>query len=161
MLKLVLTGVWIAMVTASSVYVSANFLNASTSGGEEAGVEDLGVEELKTEMTSVPMIRGGEILGYVVIQLSFAADRALLQALKLEPQPFLVDAAFRAVFSSPQVDFRRIRSGDLDMLTQEIARQANSRLGEDLVRSVLIQQLNYVRREDIRTNWIGKAPADH
>lgn len=161
MLKLVLVGVWVAMVTAASVYVSAGFLNATATEGDEVAAEDLGVEELKTEMTSVPMIRGGEILGYVVIQLSFAADRAKLQALKLEPQPFLVDAAFRTVFASPQVDFRRIRSGDLDLLTKEIARQANSRLGEDLVRSVLIQQLNYVRREDIRTNWIGKAPADH
>lgn len=161
MLKLVLVGVWVAMVTAASVYVSANLLNGHATGGKEAAAEDLGVEELKTEMTSVPMIRGGEILGYVVIQLSFAADRALLQALKVEPQPFLIDAAFRTVFASPQVDFRRIRSGDLDMLTKEIARQANVRLGQELVREVLIQQLNYVKREDIRTNWIGKPSSDH
>jgi len=105
---------------------------------------------------SVPMVRGGEILGYVIIQLSFAADRGELQRLQLEPEPYLVDAAFRTVFSNTQIDFRRLRSSDLEAMTAGIADEANRRLGAKLVRTVLIQQLNFVKREDIRTNWIGK-----
>lgn len=45
----------------------------------------------------------------------------------------------------------------IDSLTAAIAAEANLRLGEGMVRHVLLQQLNYVKREEIRTNWIGGA----
>ena len=93
MLKLVFLGVWVILVTAAATYASARFQNmpADSADGE---AESHGTEEIKTEMTSVPMIRGGEIIGYVIIQLSFQADRMKLEALKLEPAPYLIDAAF-------------------------------------------------------------------
>jgi hypothetical protein len=101
------------------------------------------------------MIRGGEIIGYLIIQLSFQADRRVLAEKKLEPLPYINDAAFRAIFSSTDVDFRRLRGSDLDKLTAAIMKEANNRIGADVVRQVLIQQLNFVPKEDIRTNWIG------
>ena len=153
MLKTVLIGVWIALVTAGATYVSATMKIPLGRAGE-AGGEGAGVEELATDMISVPMIRGGTIMGYIIIQLSFAADRGMLEKLKLEPKPFLVDAAFRAVYSNSQVDFTRLKASDIDALTTTIAEEANKRMGGELVKQVLIQQLNYVRKEDIRTHWI-------
>ena len=154
MLKIVILAVWVIAVTAIATYGSVRFKGSLTAHStEEQG--DLGVEELKTEMTSVPMIRGGEIIGYVIIQLSFEADRGKLKELKLEPEPYLIDAAFRVIFASKEVDFRRLRGSDLDRLTAAIAAESNALIGGNLVRAVLIQQLNFVRKEDIRTNWIG------
>jgi hypothetical protein len=153
MLKTVLIGVWIAAVTAGATYVSAT-MKLPLSGEAGAAGESSGVEEVATDMISVPMIRGGSIIGYVIIQLSFEADRDLLAKLKLEPKPFLIDAAFRAVYSNPQSDFTRLKASDIDELTSSIAVEANKRMGGELVKQVLIQQLNYVRKEDIRTHWI-------
>lgn len=141
------------LVTAASTYGSVHFGNVTPSQAE-ASVEDLGTEEIKTEMTTVPMIRNGEIVGYVIIQLSFQANKLSLLALHVDPAPYLVDAAFRVIFASTDVDFRRLRGSDLDHLTSSITDEANARIGQGLVRDVLIQQLNFVRREDIRTNWI-------
>lgn len=155
MLKLVLIGVWMVIVTAGSTYFSANMLSLS-SGGEMTGAANLGVEPIVTDMTSVPMIRGGEIIGYVIIQLTFEADKSMLETLKLEPKPYLVDAAFRVIYSNPQTDFTRLCASDIDDLTNEIAAEANKRMGGELVKQVLIQQLNYVRKEEIRTHWIKK-----
>ena len=124
--------------------------------GEDIKPEDEGVEELKAEMTSVPMIRGGDVVGYVIIQLSFEADRRVLAEKKLEPGPYLNDAVFRVIFSSTDIDFQRLRAKDLDHLTLAVATEANKRIGAELIRHVLIQQLNFVRKEDIRTNWISK-----
>jgi hypothetical protein len=154
MLKLVAIGVWVILVTAGATFGSVYLAGASQ---EEAGADpvDEGVEELKSEMTSIPVVRGGEIAGYLILQLSFASDRRLLEEKKLDPMPYMKDAAFRAVFSSSDIDFRRLDGADLDRLTTAIAKEANSRIGADLVRSVLLQQLNYVRKEDIRTNWIS------
>ena len=154
MLKMVLLGVWVIAVTAAATFGSV-YLKPSVSSANAQAAEDEGVEELKTEMTSVPMIRGGEVIGYLIIQLSFAADRRVLAEKKLEPGPYLNDAAFRAIFAATDVDFRRLRAADLDRLTDTVAIQANKNIGAELVRNVLIQQLNFVRKEDIRTNWIN------
>ena len=156
MLKLVAIGVWVILVTAGATFGSVQL--ARTGGSEPSAEEpDLGTEELKSEMTSIPIMRGGDIDGYLILQLSFAADRRLLEERKLDPLPFLVDAAFRVVFASTEVDFRRLRSDDLDDLTSAIAAEANERIGAGLVRHVLLQQVNFVRKDEIRTNWISNA----
>jgi hypothetical protein len=158
LLKLVGIGVWVILVTAGATYGSVYLVK---SGGSETAADepDLGVEELKSEMTSVPVLRNGEVIGYLILQLSFGADRRLLEERKLDPLPFMVDAAFRVIFGSTDVDFRRLRSKDLDELTAAIAKEANQRIGSELVRHVLLQQVNFVKREDIRTNWIGNGNA--
>jgi hypothetical protein len=106
---------------------------------------------------SIPVVRAGDITGYLVMEVSFAADKALLAEKKVEPVPFLKDAAFRVIFGSEAIDFQRLKKKDIDSLTAAIAAEANLRLGEGMVRHVLLQQLNYVKREEIRTNWIGGA----
>lgn len=153
MLKLVAIGVWVILVTAGATYGSVYF--SSTQKDDDAAGPDLGFEQLSSEMTSIPVMRNGDITGYLILQLSFSADRRLLEEKKIDPMPFMMDAAFRAIFANPDVDFRRLRSDDIDMLTGMIAQMANERIGSELVRHVLLQQLNFVKKEDIRTNWIG------
>lgn len=147
-------GVWVILVTAGATYGSV-YLSHSADEPAEPQLPDLGVEQFKSEMTSIPILRNGDVLGYLILQLSFAADRRLLEEKKLEPMPFMMDAAFRVIFSRTDVDFRRLQGKQLDELTAEIAKSANARIGSELVRDVLLQQVNFVRKEDIRTNWIG------
>lgn len=158
MLKLVAVGVWVILVTAGATFASGYFGKAPSPSAPQ---EDLGVEQMTSELTSVPVMRGGEVAGYVILQLSFSADRALLAQKKVEPMPYIKDSAFRVIFTSADVDFRHLKPGDLDRLTDTIGREANRRLGMELVRQVLFQQLNYVKKEDIRTNWSNGEPGQH
>jgi hypothetical protein len=153
LLKLVAIGVWIIAVTAGATFGSV-YIAQSGSSAEAKEEPDLGVEELKSEMTSFPIMRNGDVTGYLILQLSFSADRKLLSERKLDPLPYLMDAAFRVIFARTDVDFHRLRSKDLEEVTAMIATEANSRLGGQLVRHVLVQQVNFVKKEDIRTNWI-------
>ena len=153
MLKLVAVGIWVILVTAGATFASV-YLGSSKSADPNEK-RDAGVEELTSEMTSIPVMRDGDIIGYLILQLSFAADKAILDQKKLDPMPFMKDAAFRVIFASTDVDFRHLKKDDLDRLTTSVAREANSRIGAELVRNVLLQQFNFVRKEDIRTNWIG------
>ena len=155
MLKLALIGIWVILVTAGATFASVYLGESALMSPAET--EDLGVEELTSELTSIPIIRGGDVSGYVIMQFSFAADRALLGDSKLDPMPYIKDAVFRVAFTDSEIDFRHLRSGDLDRLTDSIATEANRRLGTNIVRQVLFQQLNFVKKEDIRTNWIGGA----
>lgn len=158
MLKLVAIGVWVILVTAGATFGSV-YLARSETGETPTDEANLGVEELKSEMTSVPVMRNGDIIGYLILQLSFAADRRLLEARKIDPMPFMMDAAFRVIFASTEIDFRRLRGKDLDELTTAIGKEANARIGSEIVRDVLLQQLNFVKKDDIRTNWIDNGKA--
>ncbi len=153
MLKLIFIGVWVILITAGATYGSVYLAN-SNAHVESTDEPDMGVEELKSEMTSIPIMRNGDITGYLILQFSFAADRGLLSSQKFDPMPFLMDAVFRVIFTKANVDFQRLRSKDLEEITAAVALEANSRMGFELVRHVLLQQVNFVRREDIRTNWI-------
>lgn len=153
MLKLMLVGVWVILVTAGATFASVYISPEDRSDTETT--EDGGLETLASELTSVPIIRGGDVVGYVILQLSFGADKAVLESQNVDPMPYIKDSAFRVVFTSLDIDFRRLKTGDLDALTDRIAQEANKRLGGNVVRQVLFQQLNYVKKEDIRTNWIS------
>ena len=152
MLKLAGLGLWIVLVTACAA-LAPIYVEGWTKARDQEPA-DQGTELIKAEMTSIPMIRDGEVIGYLIIQLAFSADKAMLAEDKLEPAPFLNDAAFRVIFSNTEIDFRRMTGLDLDRLTAEIADKANMLLGMKIVRRVLIEQLNFVKKEDIRTNWI-------
>lgn len=160
MLKFALLGIWVIVVTAASTLLPT-FLATTVDGSKGDSKQDAGVEELESEMLSIPIVRAGEIAGYLIIQLSFEADRNVLAEKKLDPVPYLIDSAFRVTFSSTDTDFQRLQSRDLEQLTAAIAKDANQRFGAELVRHVLIQQLNFVHRDDIRTNWIGKKASGH
>jgi hypothetical protein len=154
LLKLVAIGVWIIAVTAGATFGSVYI--AKSGGPAESELKpDLGVEQLRSEMTSFPIMRNGDITGYLILQLSFSADRGLLAERKVDPMPFLMDAGFRVIFARTDVEFHRLRSKDLEEVTSMIAADVNARLGVELVRHVLVQQVNFVKKEDIRTNWIN------
>lgn len=159
MLKTVLLGIWVIVVTAAATYGSVYMKTASRAADPSASI-DQGTEALLSEMMSIPVIRGGEVQGYLIMRLAFEADKGILAEKKLEPRPYLSDAAFRVIFASSHIDFRRLRPNDLDHLTAEITKVANERLGIGLIRHVLVQELNYVRKEDIRTNWIGNQKSE-
>lgn len=153
MLRLVAIGIWVILVTAGATFASVYLGKSGAGKGVQA--EDIGVEQLTAELTSIPILRGGDVEGYLILQLSFATDRGLLEQKKLDAMPYIKDAAFRVVFTSTDIDFRHLKPDDLDELTGRIVNQANQRLGVELVRQVLFQQLNFVNKKDIRTNWIG------
>ncbi|MFM8747608.1 MAG: hypothetical protein ACKOED_13240 [Aestuariivirga sp.] len=150
MLKLVGIGIWVILVTASATFASVFLSSGQDSTNQE--VTDLGVEQISTDMISIPVIREGDVTGYLVMQLSFAADKATLEEKKTDPVPFLKDAAFRTIFVDANLDVRRLKKKDLDALTAAIIQEANERLGNELVRDVLFEQISYVKKEDIRNN---------
>lgn len=51
-------------------------------------------------------------------------------------------------------DFAKLRASDIDKLTDAIKSEASHRPGDGMVQHVLLAQLNFVRKEDIRTNWV-------
>lgn len=150
MIKTLLVGVWVCVVALGSAYAAVMVGGAATGRGAEAAEETEEVEYIKSESLSVPVIRGGRVEGYVVSQMSFAVATSKDGA---QLTPYLVDAAFRALYESAPLDFTRLKADDLAAVTAKAKAYANARLGEDIVKDALIAELNYVARDEVRTNW--------
>lgn len=152
MIKLILTGVWVCAVTLVASYAAVSWQASHLAPRAETGKEESfrGLEYIKPKQLSVPIIADGEIQGYVVAQFVFTLKAQVLEQLKIEPQAFLHDEAFKAIYASESIDFRRLKKQDLSSLSKKIAENVNKRFGAELVEEALIQELAYVPKSEVR-----------
>jgi hypothetical protein len=101
-------------------------------------------------MISVPVIADGAVQGYVVAQFVLAVDTKELKRLSVPPEPLFLDEAFKTIYAGETIDFRRFRKQDLPALGKRILAGANKRYGAHLIQEVLIQELNYVPKDEAR-----------
>jgi hypothetical protein len=149
MIKLVIMGVWACLVTAgASVGMSYWNEGHQTLSGKQDNVEGLVYE--KTKVINVPMIADGSVQGYIVAQLVFTADARTLRQLPVPPEAFLVDEAFRRIYGDQKLDFKNLVRYDLVQFTQAVKTQVNKRLHSDVVQDILVQDFNYVSKDQIR-----------
>ena len=122
-------------------------------GDRKSGSE---VDFIKSDMISVPVIRAGKVQGYVVAQFTFAVDTAETARLGIVPNPFLFDAAFRCLYENQTTDFSNLRQQDLTELVKQVIERANTKFGAVITKDVLLTDINYVSRDEVRTNWVKK-----
>ena len=152
-MKVILLGIWVCSIALGSSYVSANFMGQkspekSASGGTGP------TAFIKSAMISVPVIRSGKVQGYVVAQFTFVVDTAEVSKLSYEPNPFLFDAAFRCLYENQTTDFSALKQQDLTELAKQVMERANQKLGNPVTKDVLLTEINYVSRDEVRTNWV-------
>ena len=59
-----------------------------------------------------------------------------------------MDEAFRTLYGDPRLDFRHLEKYDMDGLTKKLAAAINARLGEGMVKDVLIQDFSYMPKNE-------------
>jgi flagellar basal body-associated protein FliL len=154
-IKTLLIGLWVCGVALGSSYFFVQ-MNNSSAAHVPAEAEAEVIEFIKTDMVSVPVIRQGKVQGYLVAQLSFAVNKTATKKLAFEPTPYLVDVAYRALYENSAIDFAQLQPQDLTLLAKKIAEGANAKLGGEVVKDVLMNEINYVPRDEVRTNWVKK-----
>jgi len=149
MIKIVLTGLWISLVTLGSLYGATVW-----KAGEEVKIEPKkffgSLDTVKTEVISVPIIHEGVVKGYVLARFVYLADANLLKKLSVPPDVILMDEAFRTIYSGRLRDFERIEKYDLAALTRRMKDNANKRFEADIIKDVLVDSINYVSKSEIR-----------
>lgn len=147
MIKMILAGVWMCIVTLGAAYGAYQWqANAKASGAKTEG-HHAPVEAVKTRMISVPMINDGALQGYVMAQFTFTVDSKINKEMPVKPQEFLLDEAFKVIYADGTIDFRNAKKQDLGGISRTIAENVNKRLGSPVVSDVLIQELNYLPKE--------------
>lgn len=151
MVKLIFVALWACAISLGSSWAVIAWKAGKVADGErEAEKHSGGLEQIRTKMISVPIIAAGAIQGYVVAQFAFSVDSNVLKRLTIKPDAILMDEAFKTIYAGDSIDFLNLKKQDLPALLKTVSDNANRRLGAPMVQDVLIQELNYVPKAEVR-----------
>ncbi len=149
MMKLLFVGIWACAVSLGAAYGVIQW-KLKQSGVHEAEEGPAKLVEVKTKAINVPIISDGAVQGYIIAQFIFAIDSKIMGDMAVKPEVYLLDEAFKTIYAGEKVNFRQMKRQDLPALAKQLGENVNKRLGATLVHDVLIDQLSYVPKEEVR-----------
>ncbi|MDI7863429.1 hypothetical protein MRS76_15845 [Rhizobiaceae bacterium n13] len=149
MIKLVLTGLWVCAVTLGSVYLSIYLATAPVG---EAGAENRNTELVPGEMITVPVISDGKVAGYFLTRISFTIDKEKVVDGSLPLNALVTDELFTLLIGNKVIDIANTSAFDLNGFRTQVKQDLNKRLGGDVITEVLVEQLDYLSKDDTRNN---------
>lgn len=151
MLKLILTGVWVAVVTLGSVYFSIQMSKAPDPADEEARKK--AVQELvRGEVTTFPVITDGKVQGYFLTRTSYIVDKTKMPTVTMPVSVLLTDELYTALVGDKVIRVGESKNFDLKAFRERVKEVLNKRLGQDVVMDIVVEQIDYLSKEDIRTS---------
>ncbi|AUX75282.1 MULTISPECIES: hypothetical protein [Sinorhizobium] len=148
MLKLVLTGVWVCAVTLGSVYFSMQYASAPVLSDAEAD-RRASEEYVPGEIITVPVIEDGAVQGYFLAKLSFSATREGIKKLHAPLRQIVTDELYDMLVGSRFVDVADTGSFDLPSFKVAVKDGLNKKLGGEVITEVLVEQLEYLGKDDM------------
>ena len=125
-------------------------------GQRSAKLDDPVVLEIvKLEHASVPIIRNGAVVGYVIARVSIGVAVHELKTGRPAIVAYAGEAVFRAVYEEPTFDFSALKTADLPALTERMTALANARIGRDVVKKTVIEHLGFVDKALVRSQKSG------
>lgn len=156
MLKLLLTGVWVCAVTLGAVWFSISRATAPTDQADAAPKVE--TELMKGEAITIPLIADGAVKGYFLTRVSFIVDKVKIKDAKMPMTELMTDELFTLLVGSPVVDIAAVERFDLAAFKAKIKSDLNARYGAEMISDVLVEQIDYLSKEDIRVNSQSKTP---
>ncbi len=150
MIRMILLALVACLSTVGGVFGAVTW--KSSMNAEPSKDEKHKLQMLKTPMVSVPILSDGQVLGYVVTRLQFAADAELLKESSVQPEAFVADEAFRLIYETTPKDIKAGRKNALKELSENIASGTNERLGRNVVKDVMIDSWTYLSKQDMLRN---------
>ena len=147
--RLLLAGVWACAVTVGASLGLSYWKDGRAASAARQEYSE-GVVSEKTRVINVPMIAEGGFQGYIIAQIAFTADATALRQSAVPPETYVVDEAFRNIYADEKLDFRNLARYDLGQLTRTVRERVNKRLQAEVVQDVLVQDFNYVSKDQIR-----------
>ena len=137
MLKLIITGVWVAAVTLGSVYFSIQM--AKPADPAEDAAKKKAVQEL---------VRRVE--GYFLAKASFVTDKTKLADIKLPISVLLTDELYTELVGDKVIRIGESRNFDLKGFKERVKSALNEKLGTEVVLDVIVEQIDYITKEDLQ-----------
>lgn len=161
MIKFIVAALWICGAALGAVYFA---FQQSAAKPEAATAEPAppllgGLDYVRTEIMSVPVLRDSQIRGYFLARLVYTIEAKKLAAFSVPAEALIVDEVYSYIYGNPQVEFSNIKSFDTDAFRNGIKDALNKRVGEPVFHDVVIEQLDYLTKEEIRDNSMRRRMA--
>jgi hypothetical protein len=150
MLKLVLTGLWVCVITLGAVYASVWM--ATRPAPDPSAAEKRQEEYVKGESINIPILANDQVTGYFITKISFMMNKDKAKDIKIPLTELTTDELFTLLVGNKMIDISHISSFDLPAFRDSIKKNMNERLGGDYVADVLVEQLDYLSKDEIRAN---------
>jgi flagellar basal body-associated protein FliL len=151
MIKFIAAAIWICVATVGAVFYS--FQSASTQTEAEAKKPMFGgLDYVRSDVISVPLIHDATVDGYFLTRLVYTIESAQLAKMSVPAAALISDQVYSYLYTNPQIDFTKGKSIDVDAFRANIRDTVNKRVGSDLVKDVLIEQVDYLSKTEIRDN---------
>jgi hypothetical protein len=145
-MKAFIIGIWVLIVALGATYASAYFDSTRKPVSEQTVASAVQAE--KTRVINVPMIANGAVQGFIVAQFGYTVDSAMMKKVSVSPEVFILDEAFRTLYSDDHLDFTHIEKYDITKLTTHLVQATNERLGSNVVKAILIQDFTYFSKQE-------------
>lgn len=155
MIKFIAAALWICAATVGAVFYS---YQAAGARGEGEAPKPLlgGLDYVDTDIISVPLIRDSAIKGYFLTKLVYTVEPAEMAKLSVPASALMTDQVYSYLYSNPQIDFTKASTIDIDAFRKNIRDTINARVGSEIVRDVLVDQVNFLSKDEIRDNAIKR-----
>lgn len=149
MIRLAASCIWICLVTAAGAYGAVMWQLHQAQAETPAPARSLKkLHYHKAPALSVPIIAHGAVQGYVVVQFGYT-ETSKAEHQSVPPVAFLLDEAFRMIYSDPKLDFHHLERYNIAALTKALVKKVNKRLNEDAIKEVLVENINFVSKDEI------------
>lgn len=155
MIKFAVAALWIVAATIGSIYVAFS-ATGSDKHATEQGDKLAKLDFLKSDMMSIPVVSDGAVKGYFLTKLVYSIEPEKLKTLKLPVQVLITDELYSYLFSNPQIDFSKVKTLNLDAMRNGLRDSINAKVGDMLVHDVLVEQIDYLSKEQIRDNALRR-----
>jgi flagellar basal body-associated protein FliL len=159
MIKIIAIGIWVCIASLGSSYAVASYLSGNAAAEGTEPTYFVGLDYRKTEGITVPIIAKNAIQGYVLASFVYTVDGKIAGALAVPPDPFILDEAFRSVYTASTFDFEKPEQFDLAALTNTIRDSVNARYKQDVVHEVLIEQFDFLPKGEIGGEGLKQSTA--
>ncbi|KQZ14427.1 MULTISPECIES: hypothetical protein [unclassified Mesorhizobium] len=155
MIKFIVAALWICAATVGAVFYS---FQATGARNEEVATKPLlgGLDYVNTGTLSIPLMRNSKIEGYFIAKLVYTVEPAQMAKLSVPANALFTDEIYSYLYSNPQIDFTRQDTIDVEALRTKLREAVNKRVGVDLVSEVLIDQLDFLSKDEIRDNALRR-----
>lgn len=154
MLKLILTGVWICAVTLGAVYYTVQ-MALPPSAEDLAKNQSRNLQYIRGENLSIPVISDGNVAGYFVSRMTVRVDMDKVGKVEVPLTQLLTDQLIGLLTSTSMTNLTQVRTFDPAAFKQLVKEGLNEKLGEGVVNEVLIEQLDYLSKSDLRAREGG------
>lgn len=153
-IKLVLSGIWICALSLASVYFSMQMATGKTADKAPQPFFG-GLDYVRGDLVSIPVISGGVVHGYFLTRLVYTVDPTKLSALSVPPKDVITDELYTLLVGNRIIDFPKMDNFDLKAFREDIKNALNKRVGADVFHDVMVDQIDFLSKSDIR------AQSDH